>query len=104
MGEYTIRDNPIVKGLLIGVILFISGVGSPCVQGLSESTINAEKNWWGAEDGSSGIGPGSGDSIFVYNSNITFEPWLHHPAITKPSFFRSLLTCILARVILHDRQ
>jgi parallel beta-helix repeat protein len=70
----------------------------------SKSTIDAEKNWWGAEDGPSGIGPGSGDSIFVYNSNITFEPWLHHPAITKPSSFRSLLTCILARVILHDRQ
>ena len=52
----------------------------PLVRMITKSII-----WWGAEDGPSGIGPGSGDSIFVYNSNITFEPWLHHPAITKPS-------------------
>jgi hypothetical protein len=70
-----------------------------------ESTVNVQKNWWGTKDGPSGIGPGSGDSILTNDdSNITFEPWLSHPAITKPSSFRSLLTCILARVILHDRQ
>jgi len=70
-----------------------------------ESTVNVQKNWWGTKDGPSGIGPGSGDSILTNDdSNITFEPWLSHPAIIKPSSFRSLLTCILARVILHDRQ
>jgi parallel beta-helix repeat protein len=77
------------------------------VQGIYavQSTVNVQKNWWGTEDGPSGIGPGSGDSILTNDdSNITFEPWLHQSAITKPSSFRSLLTCILARVILHDRQ
>ena len=61
MGEYTIRDNPIVKGLLIGVILFISGVGSPCVQGLSESTINLPE-----------------DQIRVKQVYLNHEPILSH--------------------------
>lgn len=67
------------------------------------STVNIQKNWWGTADGPSGIGPGSGDSIFADDdSNITFEPWLSHTAITKPAPFRSLLMCILARV--HSQQ
>ncbi|MCD6468847.1 MAG: hypothetical protein J7L32_06045, partial [Thermoplasmata archaeon] len=34
---------------------------------------NATLNWWGAPDGPSGSGPGSGDSV---NEYVYYEPWL----------------------------
>jgi hypothetical protein len=37
-------------------------------------TINAEYNWWGAADGPSGDGPGSGDA--VDGTTIDFDPFL----------------------------
>ncbi len=42
-------------------------VGSTVTQ-----TVNAEKNWWGAADGPSGDGPGSGDTVI---GNADYEPW-----------------------------
>jgi parallel beta-helix repeat protein len=36
--------------------------------------VDATNNWWGASDGPSGLGPGSGDNIGV--RNIDFTPWL----------------------------
>ncbi|RLB78296.1 MAG: hypothetical protein DRH24_14655 [Deltaproteobacteria bacterium] len=35
--------------------------------------VDAEKNWWGAADGPSGDGPGSGDTVI---GNADYEPWL----------------------------
>ncbi len=37
-------------------------------------TVNAESNWWGACDGPSGAGPGSGDAV---SAMVDFEPWDH---------------------------
>jgi hypothetical protein len=37
-------------------------------------TIDAENNWWGAADGPSGAGPGSGDS--VVGATVDFDPFL----------------------------
>ncbi len=35
--------------------------------------IDATNNWWGANDGPSGYGPGSGDAIY---NNVLYDPWL----------------------------
>jgi parallel beta-helix repeat protein len=40
------------------------------------SIINATHNWWGASDGPSGSGPGSGDSV---SDDINYIPWLTSP-------------------------
>ena len=40
--------------------------------------VDAENNWWGAADGPSGNGPGSGDSVLL--TNCDFDPWLTAPA------------------------
>jgi len=40
-------------------------------------TVNATCNWWGAADGPSSAGPGSGDSV---SSNVDFQPWLTQAA------------------------
>ena len=34
--------------------------------------VNGELNWWGAADGPSGEGPGSGDKV---STEVDFEPW-----------------------------
>lgn len=39
--------------------------------------VNATCNWWGAEDGPSGAGSGSGDAV---SGNVKFIPWLLGPA------------------------
>ena len=40
------------------------------------ATIDATCNWWGAANGPSGAGPGSGDTV---SPNVTFTPWLRSP-------------------------
>ena len=35
--------------------------------------LDAENNWWGAADGPSGFGPGTGDSV---SDHVDFTPWL----------------------------
>ncbi len=42
-------------------------------------SIDAEYNWWGASDGPSGEGSGSGDSVTEY---VDFEPWYSTPTVT----------------------
>ncbi|PKP57623.1 hypothetical protein CVT91_10200 [Candidatus Atribacteria bacterium HGW-Atribacteria-1] len=37
------------------------------------NTVDAENNWWGAADGPSGFGSGSGDAVSSY---VDFDPWL----------------------------
>ena len=41
--------------------------------------VNAINNWWGSSDGPSGIGPGNGDSIEVYEATVLYDPWLENP-------------------------
>jgi hypothetical protein len=41
--------------------------------------VDATLNWWGSANGPSGIGPGDGDSIDVYEATVLFEPWLDSP-------------------------
>ncbi len=36
-------------------------------------TADAENNWWGAKDGPSGVGPGSGDAV---SDDVDYDPWL----------------------------
>jgi parallel beta-helix repeat protein len=40
------------------------------------ATINATYNWWGASDGPSGFGPGTGDSV---SNDVDYTPWLTTP-------------------------
>jgi hypothetical protein len=43
--------------------------------------VNAENNWWGAADGPSGSGPGSGDAV---SADVDFTPWLVVPSACAP--------------------
>lgn len=39
----------------------------------TDSVVDATNNWWGAVDGPSGVGVGSGDAV---STNVNFTPWL----------------------------
>lgn len=49
------------------------------LRGDAGTTVVAEDNWWGAIDGPSGIGPGSGDAIDQGPGTVDFTPWLTGP-------------------------
>ena len=51
----------------------ISGNSSRAVYSPSSTAQNFENNWWGATDGPSGSGSGSGDAV---NSNIDYDPFI----------------------------
>jgi len=42
----------------------------------TSGVVNATDNWWGASDGPSGVGPGSGDAV---TTNVNFSPFLAAP-------------------------
>src|SRR5262249_48971180 len=42
----------------------------------ASGVVNATDNWWGAGDGPSGVGPGSGDAV---TTNVNFSPSLTAP-------------------------
>jgi len=42
-------------------------------------TLDATKNWWGANDGPRHAGPGKGDGV---SANVDFEPWLGAALVT----------------------
>jgi parallel beta-helix repeat protein len=42
----------------------------------TSGVVNATDNWWGAGDGPSGVGPGSGDAV---TTNVNFSPFLAAP-------------------------
>jgi parallel beta-helix repeat protein len=44
-------------------------------------TLNAECNWYGAADGPSGVGSGSGDSV---STGVDFNPWLLSDDLNGP--------------------
>ncbi len=47
---------------------------------LTVETVTAAKNWWGAADGPSGGGPGSGDAI---SANVYYSPWYADAGMTS---------------------
>lgn len=49
------------------------------LRGDAGATVVAENTWWGAVDGPSGIGPGSGDAIDQGPGTVDFTPWLVGP-------------------------
>ncbi len=52
------------------------GKGIKYVETICNDTLNATYNYWGAANGPSGYGNGSGDKV---DKNIIFEPWLTEP-------------------------
>ena len=63
----------------------ISGNASSGVYASAAATatmgVTAENNWWGAADGPSGIGPGSGDAV---HGNVDYDPFLTSPSPCAP--------------------
>ena len=46
----------------------------------TEVGLYAENNYWGADDGPSGVGPGSGDPIIESSTGtVDYDPWLTSP-------------------------
>ncbi len=50
----------------------LSGNATAGIANEGAGMISAENNWWGAADGPSGDGPGSGDAVF---GNVLYVPW-----------------------------
>ncbi len=50
----------------------LSGNATAGIANEGAGMINAQNNWWGAADGPSGDGPGSGDAVF---GNVLYVPW-----------------------------
>lgn len=56
----------------------ITGNSPNGVTNKATASLNAEHNWWGAADGPSSVGPGSGDSV---STNVDFNSWLTGPQV-----------------------
>jgi len=85
-----VRDTVNAGSILgVGISVFSSSAGAEAhnnniegnasfgmlVDGTS-GVVNAANNWWGAVDGPSGVGPGSGDAV---GANVNFSPFLAAP-------------------------
>ena len=95
-GETTVHCSTIThnsnNGILIppntspNVNIFSSSLFNNSNFGLlnqGNNLVAAQHNWWGAADGPSGLGSGSGDAI---SGTVTFEPWLSQPeCLTAPT-------------------
>jgi parallel beta-helix repeat protein len=86
--------NPFSTTTISNNIISNQGTGIHCVAGdpiihynniegngygarnLGSEEINATLNWWGALNGPSGAGPGSGDKV---SEHIDYDPWLTEP-------------------------
>lgn len=91
--DYTIAGNDITDSI-VGVLVRNPGSNAPdltnvtvyCnnISGNTDGIVNehtgltlmAENNWWGAADGPSGTGSGSGDPV---SANVDFDPWMTTP-------------------------
>ena len=60
-----------------------------------DQALEFESNWWGATDGPSGVGPGSGDSVEENSTGtVDYSPWLPNegtPPCAVPEPGRSAL-------------
>lgn len=86
-GPYTVQDNVFRNAgdvaLALEDIAELAGSTGNCFSGNTLAVENAtgasvtfEDNWWGAGDGPSGEGPGSGDPV---GAGVDFAPWLGDP-------------------------
>ncbi len=87
-GSHVLRDNAILNSTTAAITFddtagLGSGSADNCVVGNTLGVVNNtgvavgfENNWWGATDGPSGAGPGSGDSV---SADVDFTPWLTNP-------------------------
>ena len=85
LSTLTIEDNTIqgcadsgvyIEGDQSGCVInnnSISGNANYGVNNNAPTEVNAENNWWGAADGPSGEGAGSGDAVSI---NVDFDPYL----------------------------
>jgi flagellar hook assembly protein FlgD len=62
---------------------FVANTGGGLYNATPPTSVNANLNYWGAANGPSSPGPGSGQKI---SSGVTFEPWLM-AAPTTPDYF-----------------
>jgi hypothetical protein len=70
-----LRD--IGTGTVTGVhVNYNSLTGLNGLKNLTAVSIDGTKNWWGANDGPSGVGPGSGAAV---SANVLFLPWACKP-------------------------
>jgi len=64
------------SGTVINFNIIVSNCSAPVLYGVfngnASETVNAENNWWGANDGPS-ASPGSGDKV---SANVDYDPWL----------------------------
>ncbi len=83
----TVTDNEL-SGCGTGIEIHagdITGVSVNCnkiagniwgIRNYDTGLLDAECNWWGAHDGPSGEGHGTGDAVSLY---VDFDPWLGDP-------------------------
>ena len=67
---------------LTGIIINFNNIADNSWRGVwndGGETLDATRNWWGANDGPSHAGPGRGD---VVSANVDFEPWLGAALVT----------------------
>lgn len=69
-----VRSDNLVSGIDVNINYneIINNSNYGVLNGTGE-VINAKYNWWGANDGPSGAGPGTGDAV---SSNVDYDPWL----------------------------
>jgi hypothetical protein len=86
-GPYTVQDNQFHSAgdvaLVIEDVAELADSAGNCFMGNTVAVENAtgvnvtlENNWWGAADGPSGEGPGSGDPV---GPGVDFVPWMDDP-------------------------
>ena len=69
---------------------FYAALGGVSLLGtVNPYTLDAESNWWGANDGPGGVGPGSGAPISV---NIDYTPWLTRSGGTQSATGTGVVT------------
>lgn len=69
VGKLIVNDSCIFDNFAAITSVFNSNP----VPNIPTPVMDARNNWWGASDGPSGVGPGSGDSV---STNIDFIPFL----------------------------
>lgn len=63
----------IICGNLFAGVINIDNVNNVSQYGLTESVVTGQNNWWGANNGPSGMASGSGDPV---TNGVTYDPWL----------------------------